>query len=35
LNRWNDTMATALEELPIDFAQRELSPGGWQLGKHG
>ena len=35
LNRWNDTMATALEELPTDFAQRELSPGGWQLGKHG
>lgn len=35
LNRWNDTMATALEELPTDFAQRELSSGGWQLGKHG
>ena len=35
LNRWNDTMATALEDLPTDFAQRELTPAGWQLGKHG
>lgn len=34
LNRWNDTVATALEELPSEFAQRELSIGGWQLGKH-
>jgi len=34
LNRWNDTMATALEDLPTDFAQRELSADGWQLGKH-
>ena len=30
LNRWNDTVATALEELPSEFAQRELSTGGWQ-----
>ena len=35
LNRWNDTVATALEELPTSFAERELSPAGWQLGKHG
>jgi hypothetical protein len=35
LNRWNDTVATALEELPTTFAERELSPAGWQLGKHG
>ena len=35
LNRWNDTMATALEDQPTTFAQRELSPNGWQLGKHG
>jgi hypothetical protein len=34
LNRWNDTMATELEELPTAFAQRELAPAGWQLGKH-
>ena len=35
LNRWNDTVATALEAQPTEFAQRELSAGGWQLGKHG
>jgi hypothetical protein len=35
LNRWNDTVATTLEELPTTFAERELSPAGWQLGKHG
>ena len=35
LNRWNDTMATQLEGQPIDFAQRVLAEGGWQLDKHG
>ena len=35
LNRWNDTVATALEEVPTTFAERELSSAGWQLGKHG
>lgn len=34
LNRWNDTMATELEETPIAFAQRVLAGGGWQLDKH-
>lgn len=34
LNRWNDTVATALEEIPTQFAQQELATSGWQLGKH-
>ena len=34
LNRWNDTMATQLEESPVAFAQRVLAPGGWEAGKH-
>ena len=34
LNRWNDTMATQLEEAPVDFAERVLAGGGWQVGKH-
>ena len=34
LNRWNDTMATELEQAPVDFAQRVLSGGGWQVDKH-
>ena len=34
LNRWNDTMATELEEIPRGFAERELAAGGWQVGKH-
>ncbi|MEM7080057.1 MAG: carboxymuconolactone decarboxylase family protein [Pseudomonadota bacterium] len=35
LNRWNDTMATQLEDTPIQFAQAHLAQGGWQIGKHG
>ena len=35
LNRWNDTMATALEDMPMDFAASALGPSGWQAGKHG
>ncbi len=35
LNRWNDTMATELEEHPARVAQRTISDGGWQAGKHG
>jgi alkylhydroperoxidase family enzyme len=34
LNRWNDTMATALEEEPIEFAERTLKEKGWSGGKH-
>jgi len=35
LNRWNDTMATGLEEYPAKVAQRTIAAGGWQAGKHG
>lgn len=34
LNRWNDTMATDLEELPWEFAEHHLKPSGWEAGKH-
>ena len=34
LNRWNDTMATALEPLAVDVAQRAIGPVGWEPGKH-
>src|SRR5215472_6668385 len=34
LNRWNDTLATPLEEAPRDFAERHLRAAGWALGKH-
>ena len=35
LNRWNDTMATTLEENPVAFAREALSSLDWQVGKHG
>lgn len=34
LNRWNDTMATALEADPLHFAAQHLGPAGWAPGKH-
>ena len=34
LNRWNDTLATTLEQAPIDFAEQTLADGGWRLSKH-
>ncbi len=34
LNRWNDTMATELENSPLQFAQRQLAAGGWEVGRH-
>jgi AhpD family alkylhydroperoxidase len=34
LNRWNDTMATSLEEHPTAFASEVLSAAGWEPGKH-
>ena len=34
LNRWNDSMATDLEETPRDMGERVLSEGGWTGGKH-
>ncbi|MFN0093762.1 MAG: carboxymuconolactone decarboxylase family protein [Dehalococcoidia bacterium] len=34
LNRWNDTMATTLEDEPVAFASQHLAPAGWEPGKH-
>ncbi len=35
LNRWNDTMATELEELPSQFAKATIGGSfGWEAGKH-
>ena len=34
LNRWNDTMATPLEEEPIHVGEKFLSGHGWSAGKH-
>jgi uncharacterized peroxidase-related enzyme len=34
LNRWNDTMATDLEEYPAAVAQRAIGTVGWTPGKH-
>ena len=35
LNRWNDTMGTALEASPTAVAQLALGAQGWTSGKHG
>jgi AhpD family alkylhydroperoxidase len=35
LNRWNDSMATDLEEIPTAFAGRTIGSHGWEPGKHG
>jgi uncharacterized peroxidase-related enzyme len=36
LNRWNDTMATELEELPAEVAGATIGQSfGWEAGKHG
>lgn len=34
LNRWNDTMATTLEELPAEVAERIIGEHGWERGKY-
>lgn len=34
LNRWNDTLATPLEDEPLEFATKHLSSRGWTPGKH-
>lgn len=34
LNRWNDTMATELEEPALVEAERLLGAKGWEVGKH-
>jgi len=35
LNRWNDTMATPLEAVPIQVAMEAVGAQGWTAGKHG
>ena len=35
LNRWNDTMATPLEDEPIEVGEKYLASHGWSPGKHG
>jgi alkylhydroperoxidase family enzyme len=35
LNRWNDTMATALELPAAEFAASALGAVDWSVGKHG
>ncbi len=34
LNRWNDTLATTLEAEPVEFARKNLSARGWEIGAH-
>lgn len=34
LNRWNDSMATELEDHPIEVGERFLADEGWDGGKH-
>jgi len=34
LNRWNDTMATPLEEEPARIGEKHLAKRGWAVGKH-
>ncbi|MDP8915678.1 MAG: carboxymuconolactone decarboxylase family protein [Pseudomonadota bacterium] len=35
LNRWNDSMGTALEPGATEAARTHLGPRGWDAGKHG
>lgn len=34
LNRWNDTFATQLEEIPLKHGNTLLEKSGWEIGKH-
>ena len=34
LNRWNDSMGSALEDLPIQAGEKYLQNAGWDIGKH-
>lgn len=34
LNRWNDTMATPLEDVPTEHGEKALATHGWNAGKH-
>lgn len=33
-NRWNDTMATPLEDEPVAVGKRFLASHGWKIGRH-
>jgi len=33
-NRWNDSLATPLEEEPSEAAVKHLAKQGWSIGKH-
>lgn len=35
MNRWNDTMATPLEQEPTEVGASHLASQGWTAGKHG
>jgi alkylhydroperoxidase family enzyme len=35
MNRFNDTMATPLEDEPTEVAEKHIAKHGWKLGKHG
>jgi alkylhydroperoxidase family enzyme len=35
LNRWNDSMATTLEDIGVSAGERNLAGMGWEQGKHG
>jgi uncharacterized peroxidase-related enzyme len=34
LNRWNDSIAPALEAEPVEFGEKHLARHGWRIGKH-
>lgn len=34
LNRWSNTMATPIENEPIEIAEKHLARKGWRIGKH-
>jgi alkylhydroperoxidase family enzyme len=34
MNRFNDTMATPLEEEPTEIAEKHIAAHGWHIGKH-
>jgi alkylhydroperoxidase family enzyme len=34
LNRWNDSLATPLEAVPLEIAKRAAGARGWAAGKH-
>lgn len=34
LNRWNDSMGTTLEDMPIEAGVKYLASTGWEIGKH-